>query len=175
MDWPKRPKERDELIRDTALFESEKILQHHLREAISDLASTPITELVSLIMRISEATAADLAQIRGERKQMLEIMLNVEQITCDFANKYDKLRRDKAISKIIERETLRQGIDNWFWRPEPAMEFRNQLRKRAGYLKANQYTLDQAWVLLCDFVAGWTIEDIDEELLKTVLAERYRK
>lgn len=149
--------------------------------AESELTSDPLTDTIERLSGIADTIAAfsaqcqaDAANARIERKFLMDFMLVVLELANDLQNHDASLvARLKSLGKKTE---LRASVDYWFWRPEIAqgMTFRNQLRKRARYLKATGYTIDQAWDLLCDYIAGWTIEEIDEPLLKSVLAEAYK-
>jgi hypothetical protein len=149
--------------------------------AASELTSEPLTESIERLSGIVETIAAfsaqcqaDAANARTERKFLMDFMAGALELANDLQNHDSALvARLKFLGKKTE---LRASVDYWFWRPETnGMTHRNQLRKRAGYLKATGFTVDQAWDLLSDFVAGWTIEEIDEILLKSVLAEAYKK
>jgi hypothetical protein len=140
------------------------------------------SELIERLRGIADTIAAfsnqcqlDAANARIERKFLMDFMKDFLELANDLQNHDAALvSRLKSLSAKAE---LRASVDYWFWRPEVAqgMTFRNQLRKRANYLSATNYTLDQAWDLLCDFTAGCTIEDIDEPLLREVVAEAYVK
>ena len=135
---------------------------------------TRLEELVDRISAFSDQCRLDAANARNERKFLMDFMAGALDVANDLHNHDAALvARLKALGRKTE---LRASVDAWFWRPEisQGMTFRNQLRKRAGYLRATGYTIDQAWDLLVDFVAGWTLEPLDEPLLKSVLAEAYK-
>ena len=135
---------------------------------------TRIEELVDRLSAFSDQCRLDAANARNERKFLMDFMLQALELANNLHNHDAALvARLKALGRKTE---LRASVDAWFWRPEisQGMTFRNQLRKRAGYLKVTQYKLDDAWDLLCDFVCGRTIEELDEDLLKAVFAEAYK-
>ena len=114
----------------------------------------------------------DAKNARIQHKLTVEFILSALEVASDLQNHDAGLTsRIRALGKKAE---LRAGLDTWFWRPETnGMEFRNMLRKRAAYLKASGYSIDQAWDLLVEFISGWSGQDLDEELLKEVVAEKY--
>ena len=140
--------------------------------AESELISR-LSDIADTIAAFSNQCQADAANVRIERKFLMDFMVSALEVANDLQN-HDAamVARLKSLGKKTE---LRASVDYWFWRPEiGTLTHRNQLRKRANYLHATRYTIDQAWDLLCDFIAGWTLEEIDEPLLKSVLAEAYK-
>jgi hypothetical protein len=135
---------------------------------------TRLEELVDRISAFSDQCRLDAANARNDRKFIIDFMLAIQGPFIEFVETRNSAAFKSDLKKLADKQTIRSSVDYWFWRPETSMEFRNQLRKRANYLKTSNYTLDQAWDLLVDYVAGWTGRELDEALLKSVLAGAYK-
>ena len=139
--------------------------------------ATPISDLVGTIMALMDNLNQTVEHLMLLSENMRTTFQWQRQFFLDMgALLQEESETLKARFRALgERERIRASVDAWFWRPEHAhgMTHKNQLRKRAAYLKATNYTFDQAWDLLCDFVAGWSREEIDKHLLAAVLSEHY--
>ena len=118
---------------------------------------------------------ADANRARVERKFTVDSITSALEIANDLGLQSGTLKA--RIKAMGEKETLRAGLDNWFWRPEPDTVLEFQLKKRLSYLYASQYNFDQAWDLLVEYIAGWTgAASVDEELLRKVfISSRYNQ
>jgi len=144
------------------------------------LQSQPLAErieaLVDRLRVYCDQARLEAERARVDRKFLVEFMLNVQDLLIEFAKTADWMKFKRQIQILRNREGARASVDNWFWRPEKGLELKEQLARRAAYLKAQNYSLDQQWDLLVDFVAGWTGAEngaIDEALLRQVLKEAH--
>jgi hypothetical protein len=135
-----------------------------------------LEELLKEACAVLSEARFELVCCRAERKMMIEYLSSALKLSIDFAKTADHQKFELALKKLADREGVRRTVDNWFWRPEPNLDPRRQLLRRAKYLKAKRFVLDDAWDLLVDYIAGWSREPsktINENLLKSILAEAY--
>jgi hypothetical protein len=135
----------------------------------------PIDERIEVLvdrLRVYCAQAhLEAERARADRKFMVDFMLGVHDLLVEFARTSDWMKFKRDIQILKNREGARASVDNWFWRPEKELDLREQLMRRAAYLKAQNYPIDRQWDLLVDYVSGWTGSELDEALLRQVLKE----
>ena len=132
------------------------------------------------IARLVAEARFDLLEARRERKFIIDTILSVHDLAVRFARDADWKRHEKALAEIAAREGLRALMPPWFWRPGPE-KLTARVIVRAKWLRAENYTLDDAWDLLSDFLRA-EAESADKKLnrdrattyLSGILAEIYK-
>lgn len=127
--------------------------------------------LVQRAQVYADQTRLDAEQARIDRKFIIDFIMSVQDCLISFARTYDYRKFEHGIEQLKAKEGVRLTIDNWFWRPEPEISLREQLSRRGKYLKAGQYSIDQQWDLLVEFVSAWTKEDLDEGMIREIISE----
>jgi hypothetical protein len=101
--------------------------------------------------------------LRQERAGLTKLSETLIPILKGFVDLYEELAGktversflDRAIRKA-EREAARLRLPLWFWRPEPGVELKVQLYRRARFLLFEMRALnDDIFDLLREFVDDW--------------------
>lgn len=82
----------------------------------------------------------------------------------------DRRFLERCILKA-ERMAARDRIPCWFWRPEPELTLKEQLVRRARYLRDEKYGLDDSWDVLQEYLSDWAKpeEEIPDERLSRLV------
>lgn len=82
--------------------------------------------------------------------------------------------RRKWLERIVvkaEREAARLKLDLWFWRPEEGTTLKQQLKRRVNHLSNLEYSVDDTWDLMTEYMQDHTSGLVDLDLLRTVISE----
>ncbi len=112
----------------------------------------------------------DAMNARVQRTFVVDFINSMADLMVTHGKAFDWQQLKRQVQILKNREGVRLSIDNWFWRPEPDISLREQLLRRAKYLKSQNYSIDQQWDLLVEYVAAWTKEDVDESLIKIAMS-----
>ena len=126
--------------------------------------------------------AMDLPEVVKEMRAEVQSLRNLVDVQIEilkgFSDLYleltDKAARWKFLERSIlkaERTAARDRIPVWFWRPEPELTLKEQLVRRARWLRSEKYGLDDSWDLLKEFLADWAKpqEEISDERLSRLV------
>lgn len=117
--------------------------------------------------------------------QSLRNLVDVQiQILKAFGDLYLELTDKTAERRFVEhsilraeREAARTRVPLWFWRPEPELTLKEQLVRRARFLRDEGYGLDDAWDLIREYLSDWvkSEEEIPDERLSKLLGHVFGK
>ncbi|MGD9506392.1 MAG: hypothetical protein AB7W37_15900 [Syntrophobacteraceae bacterium] len=124
-------------------------------------------------------------QLAGQLQAQQRIIDAQFQALKAFADLYTELTDETAhrafLTKQIkryEREAARLRLPLWFWRPEPRLELKKQLFRRAAFLLHEQGCgLDDCWDLLREYLNDYVRPeaDVTDEQLAGVIGYAQEK
>lgn len=125
-----------------------------------------------------------LTEIQAERSAMQRLVLAYTQVLKAFSDLYLELcgkteerRFLERSMRRAEREAARLRLPLWFWRPEPGLELKAQLYRRAKYLIEQECSLDDQFDLLREFVDEWARPEtpVTDEQISGIIEFAYEK
>jgi len=125
-----------------------------------------------------------LTEIQAERSAMQRLVLAHTQVLKAFSDLYLELcgkteerRFLERSMRRAEREAARLRLPLWFWRPEPGLELKAQLYRRAKYLIEQECSLDDQFDLLREFVDEWARPEtpVTDEQISGIIEFAYEK
>jgi uncharacterized protein YwgA len=112
----------------------------------------------------------DLLQVQAEQGRIFfEIHKAFSDLYLELTDHDEKRKWIEKTIKKAEREAARLKLDLWFWRPEKDLDFQDQLKKRAVYLKTHNYRIDDIWDLLMEFAEDYAKVLVDDLTLSRVI------
>ncbi len=143
-----------------------------LRPAI--VLSHAIFHLEDLVERMEQLIEAQGAIIRGQA-QVLKVY---HDAAAEILDEQQHRRFVSLEVRKAEREAARTKLPLWFWRPEPELELKVQLYRRAVYLIHEcGYSIDDVWDLLREFLDDYAHPetDVTDEQLAGVIDYAQRR
>jgi hypothetical protein len=120
-----------------------------------------------------QESVEDLKRMVSTQDKLIDCQFQILKAFSDlYLELTDRAEERKFIQKTLtrlEREAAVLRLPLWFWRPEPEIEFKRQLLRRARYLIAEKVSVDDTWDLMKEFARDWAHQDLSDATLKKCL------
>lgn len=152
------------------------IVQLHKEESLpKDLRTAAVMQLsIFDLQEIAQELQHEVALMRQINQANIQVLKAFSDLYLELTEKTVERSFIEKTIKRVEREAARTRLPLWFWRPEPELDIKKQLARRARFLIDElQYCPDDTWDLLKEYITDYARVEVADESLKRMLEYLY--